>query len=576
MNSKIFEKAKAWANNPYFDRAFRAEIQQLLDEQNSTEIEDRFYRELEFGTAGLRGVLGAGSNRMNIYNVRKASQGLANYILQQNIKEPSVAIAYDSRHFSKTFAHEAACVFAANQISAHLFDEICPTPILSFAVGAIGTTAGVVITASHNPPEYNGYKVYWSNGAQIAPPEDQGIIDSVAAITSFETIKYVEFERAEKQGKIHWVKPEIEKAYFDGIQNIALGNEQRNQFLNLIYTPLHGVGGPSFKEIMQRRGFKNFRVVERQSKPDGNFPTVVYPNPEDENVFDCAKDFALPADQLIIANDPDADRIGVMVKHQQQWVWLNGNQIGQLLLDYLLNKLQQKGQLPQNGLYVQTVVTAELAKKIALQYGIRVEETLTGFKNIARAVEELEKETTFLFGAEESHGYMFGKHAREKDGISCGLLFAELSAELYAQRKTPLDRLEEIYQQHGYHLDSAIDQLIAGASGAQMIRGIMGFLHQQQPKEIAGKAVVKILDYDLQQEQAGGQIKPRPDLPKANLIAFFTEDGSRITARPSGTEPKIKFYFNLCGKDPQQLEKQKHAYEQNFLALIEEAKQKVA
>ncbi|PCI22850.1 MAG: phosphoglucomutase [SAR324 cluster bacterium] len=574
MDPKVLEKARSWASNPLFDEAFRSEINSLLQEENYAEITDRFYQDLEFGTGGLRGVLGAGSNRMNIYTVRKATQGMADYILEALEGKPaSVAIAYDCRNFSDVFSEEVASVLAANGITAHLFPALRPTPMLSYAVRELQTTAGIVVTASHNPREYNGYKVYWSDGCQITAPHDTGIIGKVNGISNFSQIKTMDFAAAKKQGLIQMISEAVDESYYDRVTGIALGNPEWNKDLGIVFSPLHGAGNLPVREVLKRRGFEQVRVVEAQELPDGNFPTVDSPNPEEMSALQLSLECAKETDQLILATDPDADRIGGMVRHQGAWVRLNGNQIGQLLLAYYLEKLKQQDRLPQDGIFITTIVTSELGKKISQHYGVKTEETLTGFKYIAGRIRELEAEGggTFLFGTEESHGYLFDDFVRDKDAVSAAMILAELCAELKQQGKSVMDFLEEIYQQFGYHQDSLVTKVIKGQAGAQQIQKIMKSLRANPPRIIAGVAVEEIRDYQKDSifSCKTGEIVGKIGLPISNVLAFYMADGSRITARPSGTEPKIKFYFNLCGNNVESLKKVQGQYEQEFSQIVE-------
>ncbi len=576
MDQEILEKSQAWADDDYFSEEFRNEIKILLDENNEDELTDRFYKDLEFGTGGLRGILGAGSNRMNIYTVRKATQGLADYILKQTQKtkeDPSVAIAYDSRIKSDVFSREAACVLAASGIKVHLYRELRPVPMLSFAVRELKTTAGIVITASHNPSEYNGYKVYWSDGCQVVSPHDTGIIERVNAISDFSEVKEIAFETAKERGMIQMIPESLERTYFDKVSSLSLGDKNSNKEFGVVYTPLHGAGNFPVREILRRRGFEKIRIVKPQEKADGNFPTVASPNPEEPTALQMAVEIAGKDDYLVMGTDPDADRLGVMVKHQETWHKINGNQIGQLMLEYYLDKMKKLGKLPDDGVYITTIVTSGLGQEIADDYGVKTVETLTGFKYIGSIVRDMEekKTGTFIFGTEESHGYLFSHFVRDKDGVIASMIFAELCAELHSQGMTPIDKLNTIHQKYSFHADSLVNKVIKGQSGAQKISEIMSFLRGNPPKSIAGVEVQDVKDYDKKQiiDCQTGEIKGEIDMPQSNVLAFYMKDGSRITARPSGTEPKIKFYFNLCGDSEEALKSLKQAYENDFAALIE-------
>ena len=572
----ILQKAKEWAENRAFDVEFRADIQKLIDENCLDDLTDRFYKELEFGTGGMRGIIGAGSNRINIYTIRSATQGMADYINEtqkDRYRKPSVAIAFDSRNFSNVFAKEAACVLAGNDIEVHIFSNLRPTPMLSYAVRELQTTAGIVITASHNPAEYNGYKVYWSDGCQVTPPHDAGIISKVQAIKNFDGIRYMDYQSALQKKNIHIIDTSLEQAYYEKVTALSFADKSANRDFGIVYTPLHGAGNIPIRAVLKMRGFQNVHVVREQEMPDGNFPTVENPNPEEESALEMAVKCARKNDRLILASDPDADRIGVMVLHNRSWQKINGNQIGQLLLDYYLEKLKINGKLPKDGIYATTIVTSTLGGKIAKTLGVSSEETIPGFKyicSIARRI-DIERSGTFLFGTEESHGYLFDSFVRDKDAVMACMIFAELSAELHQQGKTPIDRLAEIHQKYGFHTDSLINKTIKGQAGAERIGKIMAALRQSPPQSIAGVNVCTCKDYwkgeimDCQSGRVIGTVQT----PKSNVLAFYLEDESRITARPSGTEPKIKFYFNLCGGNETSLLKRRADYEADFMRLID-------
>ncbi|OGG94988.1 MAG: hypothetical protein A2527_06515 [Candidatus Lambdaproteobacteria bacterium RIFOXYD2_FULL_50_16] len=571
MDTAVLKKAQAWATNPVFDAQFKAEIQGLIDQKQEAELTDRFYQDLEFGTGGLRGVIGAGSNRMNIYTVRRATQGLADHI-QATVKgNKSVAIAYDCRRFSPEFSKEAAGVLAANGVKVYLFDRLRPTPMLSFAVRYLKATAGIVVTASHNPPEYNGYKVSWSDGCQVSEPDDQAIIDRVNAL-DFKEIKHLDFETAKKQGLVEIIGSIVDEAYYKLVLGLSLGNKAIYKNYGVVYTPLHGAGNVPVQEVLKRAGFEKVSVVPSQEKPNGEFPTVSYPNPEDPKAMAEAQKIAGPNDQLILANDPDSDRIGVMARHKGEWVKLNGNQIGQLLLHFYLSELAKSGRLPKSGHYVTTIVTSGLGAKIAQASGLKVHEVLTGFKYIGAVMRELDKDPaqSFVFGTEESHGYLFGDFVRDKDGVSANMIFAEMAAQLASQGKSVLDQLDLIHQEFGYHSDELINLTFKGQQGADQIQKILLTLRKSPPKEIGGVQVTEIRDYQNQSIlDAKAQVIGKLNLPKSNVLAFYLSDGSRITARPSGTEPKVKFYFNLTGPDQAELEAQKVRYVKDFTHLVE-------
>ncbi len=576
MDEEILKKARMWSENEYFDADFREEIATLIANQDENELTDRFYKDLEFGTGGLRGVLGAGSNRMNTYTIRKATQGLADYIISvsgSGAKQPEVAIAYDSRIKSDEFSKEAASVLAGNGIKVHLYSELRPVPMLSFAVRQLGATAGIVITASHNPPEYNGYKVYWSDGCQIISPHDQGIIDRVNALKDLSKVKLIDFHKGLEQGLIQMIPDSLEQIYFDKVDALLPGVVDYNKEFGVVFTPLHGAGNFPIREMLKRRGFTRVHIVASQEKADGNFPTVTSPNPEEPSALKIAQESAGPNDQLIIGTDPDADRLGVMVKHQGEWHKINGNQIGQLLLDYFLQKQSEKDAIPDDAVFVTTIVTSGLGELIAKKYGVRTIETLTGFKYIGSIIREIETDNSgqFIFGTEESHGYLLGDFVRDKDGVMAATLFSEMCAELAHEGKTALDQLDIIHQEHGYHIDSLVNKVIKGITGAQKIRDIMSFLRSHPPEAIAGVKVATVKDYQEQTifDRKSGKISGQTEQPASNVLAFYMDDGSRITARPSGTEPKIKFYFNLTGSEEKALSEKKASFEKDFAAIID-------
>ena len=572
IDANILNKAEFWAENPAFDLKFRLEIQGLIESGNHTELADRFYKDLDFGTGGLRGVMGAGSNRMNLYTLKRATQGLSNYISKQKIEKASVAIAYDSRNNSEYFAKEAAKVLAANGIKSWIFAELCPTPMLSYAVRELGATAGIVVTASHNPKEYNGYKVYWNDGCQVTPPHDQGIIDEVYAITDFGAIPSMEEEEARKAGLIETISPEVEDQYYRRVSSLSQTHGDANAGFGIVFTPLHGTGNTPVTEILKRHGFLNVTVVPEQEQPDGNFPTVKSPNPEEASAMEMAQELAADTDDLILATDPDADRVGCMVKHKGEWELLNGNQIGQILLFYYLNKLKENMRLPQNGVFVTTIVSSSLAGKIASKFGLRVVECLTGFKWIGAEIKALEEagSETFVLGMEESHGYLVGDFVRDKDAVSACLLLAEAAAEFKQFGLTLIDLLAQIHNIYDFHADALVNKVIRGKTGQEKILNIMQGLRKDPPSFIGGIDVVSMTDFQAQEILDTGDKKVigKTTQPKSNVIAFNLSDGSRITARPSGTEPKIKFYFNLCGSDENSLAIQRELYIRDFNNII--------
>ncbi|MBF0351690.1 MAG: phospho-sugar mutase [SAR324 cluster bacterium] len=574
MPNNWHETAKFWSQNTGFDEHTRKEIQKLFAQNNDKELEDRFRGILEFGTGGLRGLMGAGTNRMNTYTVRQATEGLARYIKQQGPSPyQGVVLGYDSRHNSQLFAKNAAEVLAFHKIPVFIFSDIIPTPMVSCELLHRKAMAGIIITASHNPPAYNGYKVYWNNGGQIIPPDDSRIIEEVRSVEALEKIQILPFETGISEGLIQWVEQDADEYYFEQVQQLALGNPALNQKTHVIYTPLHGTGGRGVVPLLKRRGFEHLRIVPEQAVPDGNFSTVTSPNPEEESAMELAIAFSKPDDELILANDPDADRLGVMIRdNNQQWFRLNGNQIGALLLDYQLSSLKALNRMPHDGCFIVSLVTSPLGSSIARNYGLKVVETLTGFKWIWGEAYRLKQsgQATLVFGMEESHGYLAGTYTGDKDGVWAAMAFAEMTASLKAQGKTVMDALEQLYQQYGYHLDALETQTLPGQDGAARIQNVMRTFREQPPLTIAGKQVIAVTDLlnDSFRKMAETQIQNGPGLPKSNVLVFELEDQTRVIVRPSGTEPKIKFYFNLKGTDRQALETHLTAIKTELFAMI--------
>ena len=567
--------AKTWAADTAFDPAFRKEIQDLIDKNDQSEIEDRFYKDLEFGTGGIRGIVGAGRNRMNVYNIQTVTQGLADYCKQQSAT-PSVVIGYDSRLSSADFSKKVAEVLAGNGVKVHVFLTVHPTPYVSFAIRFLKATAGIVITASHNPPEYNGYKVSWSDGAQVTAPHDVGIIEAVRRVDSLAKIQRLDWEKAITQGLIQPISDACDEAYGKQLESILTQTEQdalqperkkeKEAYAEkILYTPLHGVGFVFVDRLFKKFGFGTFQKVESQVKPDGNFPTLKSPNPESEKAFDEAKKIATSDSLFVLATDPDADRLGVIYSTRNHaepkfnlyplpndsWYKFSGNQIGQILLYNFAKTLQERNALPKKAFVVSTIVSSELGKKIALSFGLDYFETLTGFKNINAKLAEKESEgRKYLFGYEESFGYQFGDFLREKDGISACLMFSQLDFLLRKQQKTFLHSLEEIYAKHGFHYDELVDLVLPGSEGSVKIQKVMEALRAKPPQKIAGEDVVQIKDYLklTSLDTKTNQTTALASELKSNVLAIYLANGTRITARPSGTEPKIKFYFNFSAK----------------------------
>ncbi|OCL25524.1 phosphoglucomutase [Orenia metallireducens] len=542
-------KYQAWLNNDYFDQETKEELEKISG--NEKEIEDRFYTSLDFGTGGLRGVIGAGTNRINKYVVRKATQGLANYITENGDKSKGVVISHDSRYKSREFAIEAALVLAANGIKAYLFDDLRPTPELSFAVRELEATAGIMLTASHNPPEYSGYKVYWEDGGQIVPPHDKGIIAEVNAIENFEEVKITSEEVAREGGLFEIIDPEMDDKYIKTLKDLSLNPEVIKEVaddFHLVYTPLHGTGNMLVKRILRELGFKNLHVVKEQEAPDPEFPTVAYPNPEEPNVFEMGIKLADQTDaQLVMANDPDADRVGIAVKDtDDNWVFLNGNEVGILLTEYIVKSLDE---IPDNAVVIKTVVTTEMINPIAKKYNLDVMDTLTGFKYIGEKIREFEEgkyDKEYLFGFEESYGYLYGTHARDKDAIVATMLIAEMAAYYQSQDSSLYQELMRMYEEYGYYKADLEAIKMPGKAGKEKIASLLKSLRENSPAEINGQKVVVIKDYLVSREYdiITGEEKTI-DLPESNVLQFLLEDDSLVTVRPSGTEPKIKFYFSV-------------------------------
>ena len=548
------EVYEQWIANPYFDEATKEELKSIAEDEN--EIKERFYMDLEFGTAGLRGIIGAGTNRMNIYVVRRATQGLANYIAKVDKKSQGVAIAYDSRHMSPEFAQEAALCLAANGIKAYIFETLRPTPELSFAVRHLGCVAGINVTASHNPPEYNGYKVYWEDGAQITPPHDSGIMGEVKAISDWNTVKTMDKAEAEKAGLFEVIGKEVDDAYMAELKKQvihmdAIQAEGKN--LKIVYTPLHGTGNIPARRILKELGFENVYVVKEQELPDGDFPTVSYPNPEAAEAFELGLKLAKEVDaDLVLATDPDADRLGVRVKDKNgEYHDLTGNMSGCLLANYEISQRKAvSGSLPEDGALIKTIVTTNLADAIAKGYGVKLIEVLTGFKFIGQQILGFEKsgKGSYLFGFEESYGCLIGTYARDKDAIVATMALCEAAAYYKTQGKTLWDAMIEMYEQFGYYKDDIKAVTMKGIEGLQKIQDIMNSLRQNPPAEFAGHKVVAVRDYkaDTIKNLETGEVTPT-GLPNSNVLYYELTNDAWVCVRPSGTEPKVKFYYGVKG-----------------------------
>ena len=545
---------KEWLDNPYFDEATKEELRGIAGDEN--EIKERFYMDLEFGTAGLRGIIGAGINRMNIYTVRRATQGLANYIIKQGGAGRGVAIAFDSRRMSPEFADEAARTLAANGIKAYRFDTLRPTPELSFAVRELGCIAGINITASHNPPEYNGYKVYWEDGAQFTPPHDKGVTEEVMAITELSSVKTMSAEEASQAGLYQIIGQEIDDQYIAQVKaqvvNQAAIDKMQDQ-ITIVYTPLHGTGNIPARRVMKELGFTHVYVVPEQELPDGNFPTVSYPNPEAAEAFELG--LALAKEKgadLVLATDPDADRLGVYVKDAKsgEYIPLTGNMSGSLLCEYVLSQKKESGAIASDGQVVKSIVTTNLVDAVARAYGAELIEVLTGFKWIGKQVlkNEQEGKGTYLFGMEESYGCLIGTYARDKDAISATAALCEAAAYYKEKNMTLWDAMVSMYEKYGYYKDEVKSIGLKGIEGLAKIQEIMESFRTGAPAEFGGFRVLSARDYqaDTIRDIASGEVKPT-GLPSSNVLYYDLEDNAWLCVRPSGTEPKIKFYYGVKG-----------------------------
>ena len=554
MDENVKKNYEYWCTSPIFDDATKAELKSL--EGNEDEIFDRFYRELEFGTGGLRGVIGAGTNRMNFYTVGKATQGLANFINKQGAAAKGVAIAFDSRRMSPEFADTAACVLAANGIKAYIFDSLRPTPELSFALRTLGCTAGIVVTASHNPPEYNGYKVYWEDGAQITAPKDAQIIGEVNAIKDYAEIKKMTTEAAKEAGLYEVIGKEIDDKYMEALKKLVLHPEAIKQMassLKIVYTPLHGTGNVPVRRVLKELGFEQVTVVPEQELPDGNFPTVSYPNPEDKKAFALALDLAKNVDaDLVLATDPDADRLGVYAKDTKtgEYKVFTGNMSGMLICEYEMSQKKALGILPANGALVTTIVSSNMAQAVAKEYGMKFIECLTGFKYIGEQIKFFEQtgSNEYVFGFEESYGCLVGTHARDKDAVVAVMALCEAAAYYKTQGITLWDQMLNIYNKYGYYKEDLFTMTFKGADGAKKMQDMMDAYRKNTPKQVGSYKVLRLRDYknDVITDLATGETTPT-GLPKSNVLYFELENDAWFCVRPSGTEPKIKFYAGIKG-----------------------------
>lgn len=569
------EVYEQWCGNKYFSEETRAELASIAG--NEKEIEDRFYKELEFGTGGLRGVVGNGTNRMNIYTVRKATQGLANYIMKNNGQDKGVAIAYDSRRMSPEFADEAALCLNANGIKAYVFPSLRPTPELSYAVRKLGCIAGIVVTASHNPPEYNGYKVYWEDGAQVTPPHDTGIIGEVKAITDFNTVKTMDKEDAAKAGLYNVIQSDLDDSYIEELKKQVLNPDvikEMGDKLVAVYTPLHGTGNVPARRVLKEVGFNNIYVVPEQEKPDGEFPTVGYPNPEDPKAFALALALAKEKNaDIVLATDPDADRLGVYAKDSKtgEYMSFTGNMSGMLIAEYVLSQRKERNLIPANGAFIKTIVSTNLADVIADEYNLKLIEVLTGFKYIGEQIKIFEQDNSYdyQFGFEESYGCLVGTHARDKDAIVAVLMLCEAAAFYKKQGLTLWDQMINIYEKYGYFKETLVSIEKKGVEGVAEIQAMLDNLRANPPKEIGGYKVLEVRDYDKNVITYADGHTSETGLPKSNVLYYHLEDNAWCCGRPSGTEPKIKFYMGVKGSTFEDAQQKLDALKEDMMKIVE-------
>lgn len=572
----FMKEYQKWCTDPYFDKETKAELAAIADDK--AEIEDRFYRTLEFGTGGLRGVIGAGTNRMNIYTVRQATQGLANYIISQNGQNKGVAIAHDSRRMSPEFTEEAALCLAANGIKAYVFPSLRPTPELSFAVRELGCIAGIVITASHNPREYNGYKVYWEDGAQITPPHDGNILAEVAKVTSFDMVKTMDKDAAVAAGLYNVIGDDVDEKYFDALRKQSIHPEVIKEVakdIKIVYTPLHGTGLLPVQRVLKDLGFENVYVEPQQAVADGNFPTVAYPNPEDPKAWELALKLAKEKDaDLVLATDPDADRLGVYCKDTKtgEYVSFTGNMSGMLIAEYILRERTATGTMPENPALIETIVTTDMAKSIAAAYNVRLIEVLTGFKYIGEQIRIFDETgcNNYVFGLEESYGCLPGTYARDKDAPAAVTMLCEVAAYYKKQGKTLWDAMIDIYEKYGYYKEGLATMTLKGIDGAAQIQQIMSDARANLPKEVGSHKVIAVRDYkaDTRTEIATGKVTPT-GLPNSNVLYYELSDNAWCCVRPSGTEPKIKFYFGVKGESLKDSEEKLEALKSAMMKMFE-------
>ncbi|MFA9375930.1 MAG: phospho-sugar mutase [Lachnotalea sp.] len=568
------ENYNNWLENPYFDETTKSELRAITSEE---EITDRFYKNLEFGTGGLRGVIGAGTNRMNIYTVRKATQGLANFILKEGKADAGVAIAYDSRHMSPEFSEEAALCLNANGIKTYYFESLRPTPELSFAVRELGCVAGLVVTASHNPPEYNGYKVYWEDGAQITAPKDTQIINEVNIIEDYAVVKTMSKEEAVAKELFHVIGKEIDEKYYAALRALVVNPEAIKAVANemkIVYTPLHGTGNIPVRTILEQIGFKHVYVVPQQELPDPNFSTVSYPNPEDKDTFVLALELARKVDaDVVLATDPDADRLGIYAKDVKsgEYKVFTGNMSGSLICEYLLSARKEKGLLSSNGAIVDTIVTTNMTEAIAKEYNLKHIETLTGFKYIGEQIKFFEQDHSYHyeFGFEESYGCLVGTHARDKDAIVAVMSLCEAAAYYKTKGLTLCDQMFNIFEKYGYYRETLQSVTLKGADGSKKIVAMIDDFRNNTPKEIGGIKVVNFRDYQFNKiTNMATKEQSETGLPESNVLYFEMEDNAWCCVRPSGTEPKIKFYIGVKDHSLELADKKLEEFSEALMKLV--------
>lgn len=569
-------KLELWLGSSLIDEETKSELTSLVDEK---EIEDRFYKDLEFGTGGLRGVIGAGSNRLNIYTVGKATQGLSDY-LNNKYSKPSVAIAYDSRNMSKEFAEYAARTFCGNNIKTYLFETLTPTPILSYAVRALSCNGGIVITASHNPKQYNGYKVYGEDGGQITDSNAKEILSYINDVDSFEKIHTESVENCKNKGLLEYVGEEVYSTYLEKVKKLTIRKDlvaERAKDLKIIYTPLHGTGNVPVRRVLRELGYDQVQIVKDQELPDGNFPTAPYPNPEDPKVFKLALEMAKEfKPDIILGTDPDCDRIGAVIQENcGEYKVLTGNQVGTLISHYIITSLKEKNQLPKDGAIIKTIVSTDMIKPIGEKYGVEVKEVLTGFKYIGELINEFEENNSnsFLFGFEESYGYLSGNFVRDKDAVIAAMLLCEMTLYYKSKGKTLYEALMDLYSEYGFYKETLISLELKGKEGQEKIASIIDYLRNTDINNIENFKVIKKLDYKLSIERdlrTGDE--DEINLPKSNVLKFMLEDGSWFVIRPSGTEPKMKVYIATTGNTLESTEEKVKAIEKSVVEIIDKLK----